>query len=226
MTLLEFFDHYVENLGWRVIPVFPSSKVPVGRRWNSKYDKKWSRHYISGHADCNLGLLLGDVVDVEGDTPEANEVLKRIIGDEKHPMFRSDKSIHHLFLSPDPTLTAIRHRGIEFRGKKHFSVLPPSRHAGGVTYEWISEPDNAIPPMPESLLCFYQAHKCRARQAQSLISANCTSCGIPVSLPSARFDLEIEAFRKNDIGWQCRNCRSIDVRGICRFLRQQKIRAS
>ena len=42
---------------------------------------------------------------------------------------------------------------IEFRGKNHFSILPPSI-VKGVPYKWISYTEK-IPEMPKSLLKYY-----------------------------------------------------------------------
>ena len=106
MRLIEYFDLYTKA-GLRVIPLHPQSKVPMWDGWNVGWDVDRCRVTCARHPFANLGLLLGHIVDVEGDSEEANLSLARMIGDCPHPIYRSSKSVHHLFLNPDPKLTAM-----------------------------------------------------------------------------------------------------------------------
>ncbi len=153
MTKLDSLKVYTAKLGWNVIPVNENSKLPIGQKWNKV---TWSiddlLSMLTRRPNINIGLLLGDIVDVEADTPGANLMLDRILGDYPHPIYQSTKSKHHLFLTPDKNLTRFTTQHIEFRGLKHHSVLPPSK-INGIEYKWLYS--GPIPPMPKSLLKFF-----------------------------------------------------------------------
>jgi hypothetical protein len=220
MTLVEHFDYYTLVLGWQVIPVYPKSKVPVGTGWNGRYSIDQHRHFLFRRPTFNLGLLLGDIVDVEGDTPEANEFLDTLLAGVPHPSYRSDKSVHHLFRCPDRRLTALRVNGIEFRGRQHHSVLPPSVHANGARYQWLVRP-TIVPDLPGELFSLYQAHKHEGRGANrpKFIRPLCGRCGQEAPVHHKRFELEIRAFKEYGRKWECQRCRTVDVRPKCRAIR-------
>lgn len=221
-SLINHFDSYVAA-GWRVVPVHPRTKRPVGQ-WAGRYRPDHARRYLTRNPGCNLGLLLGDgIVDVEGDTPEANRVIERATAGTPHPSYRSSKSTHHLFQCPDSHLRLVKFEGIEFRGDRHLSVLPPSRHSSGAGYEWVVGPTVAIPQMPLPLLRLYAEHappppsKPRPGCERPL----CGRCGEGFEVDRERFALEVQAFRKHGQRWECHRCRRIDVRDICRFLKRR-----
>jgi hypothetical protein len=89
-------------------------------------------------------------MDVEGDSSEANEMLNELCEGFPHPRYKSSKSVHHLFRSPDPKITIAHYKKIEFRGRNHQSAVPPSQHENGKRYEWIEWQDE-IPEMPKPL---------------------------------------------------------------------------
>lgn len=223
MKSIDYFDQYTLEFGWRVIPVYPKSKVPVGNQWNDGYSVSAARHHVRTHPNCNLGLLLGDVVDVEGDTPEANDILNELTKDYPHPAYRSNKSIHHLFECPDPQLTSIKASGIEFRGRRHHSVLPPSRQVNGVRYQWVTEP-GPVPQMPPGLFDLFQSLKKAAKpwRRPNFAEPTCDACGVKRYVHQKRFDLEAAAFCRLDRKWACIKCRKVDVRDLCRKIRREK----
>jgi hypothetical protein len=216
MTTLEYFDLYTD-FGLQVIPLFPGSKIPVWSRWNQDWDHARCRSYIKAQPACNIGLLLGKYVDVEGDTEEADEEIKRLIGECPHPSWRSAKSTHHLFLNPDPRLTSTRFSGMEFRAHKHQSVIPPSIHAQGVKYHWQSL--HVIPAMPQALFNYYLASRRKKKRHSGYMLTECKSCGGKESIHVKRLLLEVRAFRELGLLWQCHKCRKVDVRPACRRLR-------
>lgn len=179
--------------------------------------------------DCNLGILLGDIVDVEGDTEEANDALLHMIGSVPHPMYRSNRSIHHLFQSPDPFLTATRFYDIEFRGHRHQSVLPPSKHASGEEYRWLRGTVFPVPPMPQELQSFYfrnKKQKCRHTSIKpkvlphGLVKTSCNICGGSENIHRKRLRLEVQAFADFRLPWMCHKCRELDMRPSCRKIRK------
>ena len=220
--ILEFFDRYTGECDWKIIPVYHKTKIPVGDNWNLNYNKGWCRFHVQTRQAISLGILLGAVVDVEGDTPEANARLETILAGHEHPKFQSQKSVHHLFQTPDPGLTCFKHDGVEFRGHKHFSVLPPSVHAGGAEYEWLVEPAGQVPRMPEELIDYYKKHRKRGGLKDGFVSARCSCCGRNEPVHKKRHGLEVQAFARHGQGWDCHRCRRIDVRELCRLIRKNK----
>ena len=215
-TTLEHFDALTEQ-GLRVIPLRENSKVPMYKGWNVQWDRKRARSRLAMFPDANIGLLLGDVIDVEGDSQEANETLKFIIGDYPHPSYQSVRSIHHLFRTPDPKLRIFKIGEIEFRGHGHQSVLPPSSHYGH-HYKWLQEFDE-LPVMPEALKVFYERNKkCRTLKPGH-VKVRCVHCDKTHRLHRTRFELELKAFKLLGLEWQCRQCRSLDLRPACRMIR-------
>jgi len=223
MTTLEYFDNYAA-LGLQVIPLFPGSKIPVWPRWNESWDQGRCRGYIQSHPDCNIGLLLGRFVDVEGDTEEADDMIKNLIGTYPHPFWRSSKSTHHLFLNPDPRLTNARFLGLEFRAHRHQSVLPPSTHEMGLKYQW-GFLDLPVPTMPPALLDYYKTNRPRYKGRRTrkgrpgYIKTTCTACRRQEAIHKKRLILEVKAFRELGLLWQCHQCRIVDVRPACRRIR-------
>ena len=192
--------------------------------WNHTWDHDRCRETCLKYPFANLGLLLGDIVDVEGDTEEANSLLARMVANHPHPVFRSSKSIHHLFLSPDSKLTARRFNDIEFRGHKHQSVIPPSLHEDGNKYVWLGQTRFPIPPMPDALLEYYQRHtlvSTRPRIKPGHMRPWCSVCAHRKYIHRKRYLLEVDAFRELGLRWQCWLCRQIDLRDACRRLRAQ-----
>ncbi len=222
--MIDYFNLYTGSYDWKIIPVFSRSKIPVAKKWHSNYNQEWSRFYIKKNSNINLGLLLGEIVDVEGDTPEANAILDKALEGHKHPTYQSSKSIHHLFKSPDQNLTCLKFRGIEFRGDKHFSVLPPSTHAGGKRYRWKVGPECGMPEMPPALRELYESNKKKYNiVSPKFISKICQNCGCKEPIHKKRLELELKAFRHHGCVWTCHKCRKIDVRETCRLIRRGKI---
>lgn len=154
--IADFVEAYI-NQGLKPIPLHHSSKRPIGAGWNQEWSADRCREGFYVYPNANIGILLGDVVDVEGDDEFANDLLTSLIGTYPHPTWRSSKSVHHLFQSPDPDLTRIVYKNIEFRGRGHQSVVPPSFVAEtGARYQWLNTTKFPVPAMPEPLLDYYQ----------------------------------------------------------------------
>jgi len=224
--ILKHFDVLTEN-GLKVIPLRKHSKVPVCRGWTDGWNKEQAREVLERLPDSNIGLLLGDVIDVEGDSVEANDKINDLIGEYPHPMYSSTKSIHHLFESPDPHLTILKHNSIEFRGHKHQSVLPPSTLDTGVEYKWLGPVRFPVPPMPERLLSFYR-HLQSQREVlkPGHMKLPCFLCRKECFIHQKRFALELIAFKELGQRWQCHDCRKVDLRPACREIRKRKKGAS
>ncbi len=217
MHIVNFFDTYAK-VGLKAIALYTNSKIPIGKGWNKNWNQELTRKKFILGSDLNIGLLLGDIVDVEADTSRANEILCKLIGTTPHPMYRSSRSVHHLFISPDPNLTIIKLHGIEFRAKNHQSVLPPSFHEDGSRYKWLKESKFPIPRMPEALINFYYRNKPRLKPG--LMKLWCYKCENKKIIHQKRFKLEKIVFSLLDLKWQCHKCRNFDIRRICRKIRK------
>ena len=116
--------------------------------------------------NSNVGVKLGDdsqIVDIECDSPEAEEELQKLFGTDSliTPTFKSSKGHHRLFLY-DNELPSQAHFGwkqIDFKlgggngGTQ--SVFPPSKHVSGIKYEWVKGlSPSEVEPMriPESVI--------------------------------------------------------------------------
>lgn len=222
MQSVELFDLYVQT-GLQVIALYPETKIPIGNNWNGPWNAKRNRELFAQVPNANMGVLLGNIVDVEGDTVEANEYLAELIGETAHPNYLSSRSHHHLFLSPDPQLTRVVFDGIEFRGHRHQSAIPPSVHRDGNPYLWLGKTKFPVPPMPEKLLHIYEQQLRKAQPKHRLkpghTKRSCSGCGEFEYLHKARLRLEITAFRELGLSWFCHDCRTVDVRDACRRIK-------
>ena len=230
MRLLNYFDKYV-SLGLKPIAVYKDSKKPVCASWNENWSKDRWRPYFQDD-QYNMGVLLGDIIDVEGDTEEANDLLLRMIDNSSCPKFKSAKSTHYLFLNPDPHLTRKVFNGIEFRGHRHQSVLPPSVHNEGQPYCWLESSKFPVPPMPDGLLEFYRRNslerpqyvpkpKTKRRQKEGFIWTPCNKCQKKFFMNKIRLMLEVRAYQKLNLRWMCRSCSPQSIKELCREVRQE-----
>jgi hypothetical protein len=227
MKIIDHFENYVK-VGFQPIPIWPNSKVPIGKAWNSNWSENRIKILFQFYPNANIGLLLGTIVDVEGDTDEANELLEQLIGNYPHPSYKGSKSIHHLFQNPDKNLTRIHKNGIEFRGYKHQSILPPSKHPDGTVYKWLTD-YFFIPPLPPALTSFYKSIKKNTpnkpktnsivRKRYDLIKTKCPYCLKKITMNKCRYKLENIIFQNKKEIWTCSNCRGFDIRKLCRKLK-------
>lgn len=219
---LKHFD-LLTKYGIQVIPLLAETKKPILNGWHLDYNQAECRSHFEHNPEMNLGIRLGNIVDVEGDSPHANSLVDRLIGDYPHPSYTSRKSTHHLFLTPDPKLTRIVFQDIEFRGHRHQSVLPPSV-VGETVYKWktVTFP---IPPMPDRLLEFFEKIQRKKVKNSNLkpghMKLPCAKCRKDQHLHRKRFQEELAVFKSLGEAWQCQKCRNIDVRSMVRKNRLQ-----
>jgi hypothetical protein len=214
-----YYYHYSYVLGWKLIPIAPGKKIPLLPKWQKEDKSQQTLQALYKIPNCGIGIVLGEYIDIEGDTPEANKVVMNLLKDIPHPMFISGKSIHHLFRNPGMDIRIIKNRGIEVRGKGHFTILPPSNND---LYRWIVPPNN-IPELPGFLIRFFNelAPK-RKIFKQNFCESICSSCGNKQIIHEQRLAKEINAFKTLGKKWACRYCRTLDVRPLCKKLKGQK----
>lgn len=143
----------------------PGQKRPRGKAWATRgKSAEQIARYLAKNPSYNVGILLGpatDIIDVECDSPEATENLRKLIGDDllsRTPAWSSTRGHHYLFrydgrMASKPN--KIMFRGIEFRigcGKATQSICPPSI-VDGVKREWIRSLDDFEPQsLPEEVI--------------------------------------------------------------------------
>ena len=80
---LKHFDALTQR-GLKIIPLRENSKIPMCKGWTN-WNLLENRSKILQCPNCNLGILLGEIVDVEGDNEEANQIIADLVGDCPHP---------------------------------------------------------------------------------------------------------------------------------------------
>ena len=229
--MLKYFDGYV-NCGFKPIAMFLKTKKPVSERWIENWSvDKWRNYFAGEEQKYNMGILLGDIVDVEADSEDSNEFLNKLVGNVPHPAYQSSRSTHHLFLNPDSNLTFCTFHGIEFRGNRVCSVLPPSIHETGIRYKFLKESTFTLSAMPKDLLNFYFQNKpkkvaTKFRPNKPLLKPDhektiCKVCKMQTFIHRKRLILEVKVFAKHNLPWMCHSCRKIDVREECRDMRKR-----
>lgn len=227
-----YFDNYL-GMGLEPILLQYGSKKPLLKNWNVNYNFKIWKKILNENCkkNFNIAILLGKIVDVEGDSVEANELILNIIGDYPHPCFQSSRSIHHLFLNPDPDLTVKKFHNIEFRANKVCSVMPPSVHEDGTIYQFLKNSHFPVPVMPVELREFYFTNKNlnsekanRNKFVKPLVKrfhtkSFCHKCHLYQFIHRQRLALEIKAFAMHETKWMCHKCRNLDVRELCRKIK-------
>jgi hypothetical protein len=147
--------------GCRFIRVARREKRPLGSAWQTRSTDNPADVAAWIRSGSNVGILLGEpsgVVDVEYDSPDGLEELAAYgITDLHTPTWRSARGQHRLFRWEPwmPTTAVVKLGAIEIRigGRAAQSVLPPSIHPTGVTYEWTTSPaEVGIAHFPAQLL--------------------------------------------------------------------------
>jgi hypothetical protein len=202
------------SMGFSVIPVGTNKKPPRGFSWKKWQSKKADEKTILGwwaqFPDANVAIITGAisgivVVDVEAggniaDLPET--VTSRTGGDGQHKVYKYDPKRpvgNHGRIRP---LTDIR-------GDGGYVIAPPSLHASGKKYEWLSAPGkNAPTEFPYWLL-----DKPPSESSQSSLCSQKpdTSHDIEVNFEGQRNDAaarkagkllsELEQNQRESVGW-------------------------
>lgn len=220
-------DEYLK-LNWYLIPVYYGTKIPINDKWNIKKEKS-NNLSLMENLGCNIGLLLGEIIDVEADTKEKDEMLNSILSKYPHPIYKSSKYNHHLFQNPYKNLTRFSKNGIEFRANRHYSLLPPSKHPNGEIYEWLTD-FTVIPPFPLELKKIFSqlggdhVLYLKGKDIGSDKFLHCNKCKRKVRMPQERYILEQYAFHLLNCQWECNKCRKKDIFEFIRQLRLKLIK--
>jgi hypothetical protein len=173
------------RLGWHLVPLYgvaepkvctcikgsdcgtPGKHPSGGPAWHlsATNDEDEVMSWFDGDRQANVGLLLGPksgVIDVELDGDDAKAAWNELgLGEIWTPTYQAGRGPHRLFRWREdlPAVAVRKVLGIEVRigngGKAAQSVIPPSTHHTGVTYQWVpgmSPDDVELQPLPERLL--------------------------------------------------------------------------
>ncbi len=136
------------SMGWRLIAMQRGSKNPgslVGEGWPAKCTNDLKTIQAWADLGLNFGVLLGSlsgVIDVEYDSQEGHDLLEHACEGIETLSYRSAKSVHRIFLWDERfefEKAKVGLRGTEWRFGQNAaqSVIPPSVHPDGPSYEWV-----------------------------------------------------------------------------------------
>lgn len=149
MTITEQAIEYLNN-GWSVLPVRPEEKRPYMTNWlqytKSRASKETVENWFNNLNNAGIGVVTGRVsnmvvLDVERDCPyDIQDLLKRY---PTQMMSRTGSGGYHLFYQHPTNVSKVSNRvrifdGADLRADGGFIVLPPTVHASGNRYMWIS----------------------------------------------------------------------------------------
>lgn len=145
----EFHDRLVE-LGYSPIPIIPGTKRPAIGQWSTAchepFDEETREKFACSREPFGLGIALGfnDVVGLDLDVEDQDIV--NALGSKlpTTPMKkRGAKGATGFFRLPNPVSRRFRDRNgrmlIEVLGPGCQTVLPPTQHPSGRSYEWIGQ---------------------------------------------------------------------------------------
>jgi len=149
---------------WRIFPCAPRDKNPLLTDWprrassNADVISRWAEKYRA----CNWGVACGPessvfVLDVDGERGENS--LRSLVeqhGTWEKTLTASTARGTHFYFQYPAAETIIRNSaskigaGIDVRGRRGYTIIPPSTHPSGTTYQWAGEPQ--VAPAPDWLL--------------------------------------------------------------------------
>ncbi len=167
--------------GLSYIPIPKGFKSPIATAWNKPENQITKASQSKALEDMNIGLGLSDCTPVIGhldfdDWPSAKQYfddlgidIKKILIESGTAIFYSGRknSLGALYSLPEsvgkPLTKVIKHDDIvsvEFRchaqtGNTMCSVIPPSVHPSGSTYNWYQGDLTTITEMPQRLLALW-----------------------------------------------------------------------
>ena len=140
------------DLGLQVVQVAKRGKNPLGVEWQNRAATSAEQIEQWVEDGFNIGVILGppsEIVDVELDSPEAEEAWKKLNIECWTPTFKGKRGLHRLFRMPAGLIrkTVVKPHGIECRIGNAIgpdgrplacqSVFPPSVHESGHQYQWV-----------------------------------------------------------------------------------------
>lgn len=138
--------------GAACVKVSRRGKKPLGVAWHQAATQSVDAigEWLAG--GYNVGILLGrgGLIDVEYDDAEGRRLVRQLgLLGARTPTYSSGRGEHRIFrLADDLPACGWRKLGgleVRFGGLPAQSVLPPSRHPDGATYQWTISPRECAP---------------------------------------------------------------------------------
>lgn len=162
--LLEAAIDYAAR-GWRVVPLIEREKRPRLKAWQREAttDEATICRWWEAWPAANVGVLMGptsNLIDLECDSPEAEQDLLRTFGDSAPvtPTFQGSRGKHRLFRwrAGLPAVACCHFGKVECRlgngDRGAQSVFPPSIHPTGEVYKWLIGPDDVdVAELPDAV---------------------------------------------------------------------------
>lgn len=236
----ELVHFWIKN-GIKPIPIHEADKKPLIKNWVDGWNYSRVMKIISHHPFCNLGIGLGNIIDIEADSIVGNNILSGLFKKVPTLSFTSSRSRHYIFINPGFQFNKKDLGGIEIRAYRHLTVIPPSIHISGERYKWTDNGSASINILPDKLYRFFESasgeqlffNKNRRYSLEELEDLNlpynydlkrkhrkvqCPSCGQICYYHKKRLAKERLAFQRVNRVWVCKECREIDVRPLCKQL--------
>jgi hypothetical protein len=165
-----------------------AGKHPVGGQWQHRATTDEDAIYdaLDVSSPRNIGVQWGarsGVIDIEFDCEKGRHSASKYGLDKKHtPTYTSKRSTHRIFKWTDklPKAGVVKVEGLEVRiggdNKGSQSIVPPSLHHSGVSYQWVEgmTPEDCEPAeIPQELLLAinneFNASGCSGKPAANAI---------------------------------------------------------
>ena len=216
MKTKEAFEKYLD-FGYKPILLHHNTKIPIFFGWQKKYNYKTYYDLLNNsNKKYNIGFLLGEIVDIEGDTEEANEILNRYFLTINHPIYKSKKSYHHLFKNSYRNISRIQINNFEIRGFSHQSVVPPSNvDYAQEDYIWTEDliHFNELPEIPKDFTLDFKISSLKTnikknKHDKSKSGIWCYVCKNKFLLNKQLLNTQIKKFKLTNQKWKCKICKS------------------
>ena len=146
LSPLEVARRYTAR-GWRVVPIPYREKKPVLTGWP---DLRLSEADLPTHFNgglTNIGVLLGDPVDVDLDAPEAVALADLFLPPTRSVFGRQGKPRSHreytVAIDSEPFHDLAGGMLVEIRSARLQTVFPPSVHESGEAIAWVEDGEPA-----------------------------------------------------------------------------------
>lgn len=161
---------HLASLGYHVVPLVPGNKSPLHPSWaNLRLTPDDAEREFHPDTDSNLGVLLGTEIapstylhalDIDLEDDLLISRVRLALSHERIPAKRGAKGITFFARSAKPfsgkklarkDAVGKRIMTLELLGRGNQTVVPPSLHPSGATYEWVglSLADVAVADLPE-----------------------------------------------------------------------------
>jgi len=212
MKIKDAFTNYLD-LGYQPILLHPNTKMPIFYGWQKKYNYQSYYELLDSNKKYNIGFLLGNIVDVEGDTNDANQILNNYFLAINHPIYKSKKSYHHLFKNSYRNITRIQIQGFEIRGYNHQSVVPPSNVDSVEDYIWLENliPFKDLPEIPHDFAKSFNIKSFKSKEKKSKDKNKsaiwCFKCRNKFYLNRSFLTCQLNKLKEKKENWFCKICK-------------------